>query len=488
MNRYSVIFYVFLLLFSLHIVKAQTPQLWGMTCNGGSYGNSYGGNSNKDSIGKGIIFKINEDGTGFDTVHTFDSIDGESPTGNLLLATDGKLYGMSPYGGDSGRNAGVIFSIDPLTNKFTKLFHFENFNGAEPLGSLVEYNGILYGMTYSGGKHTEGVIFSFNPMDSAYTDLHDFDLTGGIEPYFGNLILANNNKLYGMTYKGGNNSQGFGVIFSFDPANNEYTDLYNFNDTIGANPYGSLLQATNGKLYGMCHFTSPLTERSGTIFSFDPDSGIYKDEYDFAYEPSASPYGSFIQIGDSMLYGMTFGGGADTDGNIFSFNIYNDSVTDLYDFNGTNGALPYGNLLLAGNNKLYGMTSQGGYDFGNVFSFDLDSNTCNDLHDFNDSTGATPFGSLIEVTAISGIKQLAGSNYQVSIFPNPASNQVSIITNRAINKIEIINVLGQTVLEKTFNMGLQKQILDITCLSSGMYFIIVSSINEITTKKIVVSR
>jgi uncharacterized repeat protein (TIGR03803 family) len=393
---------------------------------------------------------------------------------------------MTTLGGDSGRNDGVIFSIDPSANKFSKLFHFEYFNGADPYGSLVEYNGILYGMTDSGGKYSSGVIFSFDPNDSAYTDLHDFDLNSGTKPYFGNLILANNNKFYGLTRKGGTNSPPVGVIFSFDPSDNDYTVLYSFNDTLGAYPYGSLLQATNGKLYGISSVASQ--GESGTIFSFDIGSGTYKYEYGFPPDPFASPHGSLIQAGDSLLYGMTYGGGDDHFGNIFSFNIYTDSVRDIYDFDAINGALPYGNLLLAGNNNLYGMTSQGGVDYGNIFSFDLESNTCNDLYIFNDSTGVAPYGSLIEVTSTSSIKQLTGNNYRASIFPNPASNRVSIIANRVINRIEITNVLGQTVLEKTFDMGLIQQTLDVNQLSPGMYFITVSSTDQITTQKIAVTR
>ena len=37
----------------------------------------------------------------------------------------------------------------------------------------------------------------------------------------------------------------------FDPSTNTYTKLKDFNYTNGGYPYGSLMQATNGKLYGM---------------------------------------------------------------------------------------------------------------------------------------------------------------------------------------------------------------------------------------------
>ena len=65
---------------------------------------------------------------------------------------------------------------------------------------------------------------------------------------------------------------------------------------------------------------------------------------------------------------MTYGGGEDGEGNIFSIPMTGGTPTDLLDFNGTNGENPYGNLTLSGS-TLYGMTYGGGYDGdGTLFS------------------------------------------------------------------------------------------------------------------------
>ena len=50
-------------------------------------------------------------------------------------------------------------------------------NGANPNGGLtICFNdGLLYGMTDSGGVFNFGVIFNFDPITNAYTKLHDFD-------------------------------------------------------------------------------------------------------------------------------------------------------------------------------------------------------------------------------------------------------------------------------------------------------------------------
>ena len=62
-------------------------------------------------------------------------------------------------------------------------------------------------------------------------------------------MQASDGKLYGMTTDGGSN--GHGVIFSFDPSTSIYTKLKDFDGLNGCGPYGSLMQASDGKLYGM---------------------------------------------------------------------------------------------------------------------------------------------------------------------------------------------------------------------------------------------
>ena len=84
-------------------------------------------------------------------------------------------------------------------------------------------------------------------------------------------MQASDGKLYGMTNMGG--SSGVGVIFSFDPSSSIYTKLMDFDGTNGANPYGSLMQASDGKLYGMTIRGG--SNGSGVIFSFDPSSSTY---------------------------------------------------------------------------------------------------------------------------------------------------------------------------------------------------------------------
>ena len=194
---------------------------------------------------------------------------------------------MTNVGGTSGK--GVIFSFDPSSSTYSKLVDFKGDNGAHPSGSLLQASdGKLYGMTTCGGivapngPDGYGVIFSFDPSTSTYAKLKDFDYTDGIHPY-GSFIQANDGKLYGMTSAGGNS--GVGTIFSFDPASSTYEKLMDFSYPNGFLAYGSFIQASDGKLYGMTFLggIAPDDEASGSgnIFSFDPSSSTYTELKDF---------------------------------------------------------------------------------------------------------------------------------------------------------------------------------------------------------------
>ena len=79
-----------------------------------------------------------------------------------------------------------------------------------------------------------------------FTTLVSFDGTNGAIPNYGSLVQATNGDLYGTTY-GGTNI--YGTIFKITPGG-ALTTLHRFDFTDGAYPEAGLVQATNGYLYG----------------------------------------------------------------------------------------------------------------------------------------------------------------------------------------------------------------------------------------------
>ena len=77
---------------------------------GTRYGTAEQGGSTPNS---GTVYKLTKSGSTWteSIVHNFagGSSDGQDPSGNLLLGSDGNLYGMAQFGGSS--NDGIVYSI-----------------------------------------------------------------------------------------------------------------------------------------------------------------------------------------------------------------------------------------------------------------------------------------------------------------------------------------------------------------------------------------
>ncbi|HTA63853.1 MAG TPA: choice-of-anchor tandem repeat GloVer-containing protein, partial [Bacteroidia bacterium] len=161
-----------------------------------------------------------------------------------------QLWGMTQAGGQY--NAGAIFKTDGSGNNETVQQSLFLYEGANPYYTNLTQasDGMLYGMTSGGGKNLDGILFQYDPATSTYTKKLDFaGATNGQSPY-GSLMQASDGKLYGMTYQGGTNNMG--VIFQYDPATSTSTKKLDFVGAAnGQYPNGSLMQASDGKLYGM---------------------------------------------------------------------------------------------------------------------------------------------------------------------------------------------------------------------------------------------
>jgi uncharacterized repeat protein (TIGR03803 family) len=217
---------------------------------------------------QGTIFAVSPSG-GFTTLYMFDNIhgvtDGVHPYAGLIQGKDGSFYGTTAFGGTS--NAGTVFKF--AGSKTTVLHSFVvqpgQFypDGAAPEDALVQASdGNFYGTTSTGGTlstyYQSGTLFRITTK-GVFTKLWDFNATdtsvNGISPY-GGLIQASDGNLYGTTTAGGGTPNSGTVyqlalggalsqVMSFDAA------------TTGALPSAVPLQAADGTLY--------ITNNGGTV-------------------------------------------------------------------------------------------------------------------------------------------------------------------------------------------------------------------------------
>ena len=321
--------------FSFDVTSGYIPR--GSLClapNGKFYGTTNGGGS--QSVG--TVFCFDPANSAFTKIVDFNYTNGAYGWGSLTLADNGMLYGNS-YGGANGN--GNIFRVNPTNNTFSNLYSLGSGDGASPGGKMaLAANGLLYGMTAYDGAHSGGTIFSFNTNGNVYNNVHDFNTPDGRTGY-GSLVAAADSNLYGMTRNGG--MYGVGVLFRFNPALNAYTKLMDFDTLNGKWSWNSLIEVAGSKLFGMT--TNGGANARGVIFSYDYSSSTYQLEHSFDYANGAVPFGGVVQAGDGLLYGMTFNGGSDSSGTVFRFDASIDSFSVIHNFQGLDGANPSGDLV-----------------------------------------------------------------------------------------------------------------------------------------------
>src|ERR1700741_1489580 len=332
MKKITFICCILHFVFCISYVQAQ-PQLWGMTPQGGE--------------GFGTIFKTDANGNNHQVMETFSpAIQGQNPVGTKLCEMpNGKLLGITST--DGLNNAGVIFEYDPASNSYVKKIDLSSANGKTCNGYLLKAsNGKLYGITSRGGANNRGVIFEYDYTANTYTKKIDFDSAGG-SPLFGigSLIEASNGKLYGTTARGGANDEG--VVFEYDYSTNTYIKKIDMDSATGSIPLGSLMQASNGKLYGMTRDGGDNNE--GVIFEYDYSTNTYIKKADFSSANGRNPSGTLMEASNGKLYGMA-SGGATNDGVIFEYDYSTNTYTkkiDLFQPNGWSGA----SMMQAANGK-----------------------------------------------------------------------------------------------------------------------------------------
>jgi uncharacterized repeat protein (TIGR03803 family) len=327
--------------------------------NGILYGTTLEGGADDNG---GTVFSITKAGV-VTVLHSFCSVgpicsDGSGPEAPLIQAANGTFYGTTSGGGANG--AGTVFSMTPA-GKLTTLYSFCSVNGTVngtatacldgqfPEAALVQAtNGIFYGRTSQGGANGSGTVFSIT-AGGTLTTLYSFCSVNGIsvdcldgDGPGAALVQASDGTFYGTTPAGG--AKEVGTVFSIT-SGGALTTLYTFCSpespigcTDGENPFAGLIQATDGNFYGTTDLAGPSlsSDPQDPCFVFGSFSGCGT-----IFEISAAATGELItlhsfdgtdgfnyvggntlfQATNGTFYGITYAGGVNGDGTVFSLSV-----------------------------------------------------------------------------------------------------------------------------------------------------------------------
>ncbi len=103
--------------------------------------------------------------------------------------------------------------------------------------------------------------------------------------------------------------------------------------------------------------------------------------------------------------------------------------------------------------------------------------------DFNDCEEAS-------ARMMNAIDKNVKNQYDVALFPNPASNQIIIISKNKSEdlKLTVNDVMGKTIISKNIKTKGDKVVLDLDLINGVYFIIIVNSNNETVTKKLLIAK
>ena len=351
------------------------------------------------NLSNGALFKFDAGSSSYTDLHDFGgSPDGAQAQFAPVIASNCKWYGVTRVGGTF--NAGTLFEYDPSTSTYTKKVDFDGSNGLHPGCELKELSpGILYGTAAEGGTNGVGTIYKYDINSATLTKLFNMNNSGGTQP-IGNLILFNS-KLYGICLTGGSNNEG--SIFEFDPeGSGTFTKKSDFSNSNGFYPLGGMELGADNKLYGSTQYGG--ANNAGTLYQFDPTSSVFTKKVDLSNSTGNLGIGQMCLASNNKLYGITNQGGANGFGALFEYDPSGNTYTKKADFSTSNGKNPGGGLLYASDGNIYGMNQSGGTNgVGVIYKYDISADALTPLYSFSSTNGSNPqFGKLIEIICPGG--------------------------------------------------------------------------------------
>ncbi|HYM77118.1 MAG TPA: choice-of-anchor tandem repeat GloVer-containing protein [Candidatus Dormibacteraeota bacterium] len=219
----------------------------------------------------GNVYQLTAAGV-YKNLHTFSGSDC-GPASSLFQASDGNLYGTLFACSINGSGPGCVYKIS-TGGVFKEIYGFASSTGDVPCTGVIQgKDGKLYGATNQGGANTFGNIYKLTTA-GVHTDLHDFDQATDASCVFNvgrttvNLLQVTDGSFYGVN--GAYGPIGNGSIYKLTSANVFTAFLFPNPPVDGNLPVSTLIQNTNGLVYGTTPSGGPISClpcSQGTFFS-----------------------------------------------------------------------------------------------------------------------------------------------------------------------------------------------------------------------------
>jgi uncharacterized repeat protein (TIGR03803 family) len=239
-----------------------------------SDGNFYGTTGTPELSHCGTVYQLTAAGA-YKTLHAFSGGDCHSST--LFQASDGSLYGTLSSCSIAGTNEGCVYKIS-TGGVFKEIYGFTSTPGGQnPCTGVIQgKDGKLYGATNQGGANGNGNIFKLTTAGGGHTDLHDFNNptdascvnNENANTVLLNLLQVTDGNFYGVNPAYGPN--GNGSIYKLTSTNVFSAFLFPNPPVEGGQPAGTLIQNTNGLVYG----TTP-SGGNGASCTFSQCYGVF---------------------------------------------------------------------------------------------------------------------------------------------------------------------------------------------------------------------
>ncbi|HXM20124.1 MAG TPA: choice-of-anchor tandem repeat GloVer-containing protein [Terriglobales bacterium] len=367
----------------------------------------------------------------YKVLHSFTGSDGSGPWGGVTLGRNGSLYGTTAGGGVCG-TVFRLAPLANGQWKETILYQFgSGHDPCDPNGRVIfDEEDNLYGTTVGGGAYYYGTVFELRHGAGGRADsiLYSFGTHSGDggEPTAG-LVMDGAGNLYGTAPYGG--STIFELTPGSGGWNETVLHRFGITKGDGAGPFAGLILDAAGNLYGTTRGGG--TYNGGTVYEIEPGLTGWKEKvlHSFAvnYKDGHTPgWGALLMDGGGNLYGTTAGGGC-CGGIVFRLTPGPDGgwkETILYGFKGgAAGFEPNAGVVMDKAGNLYGTTDYGGSAFGCGVIYKLAPRPTGSwkytvLHIFEGSDGCIPEGNLVLDKAgnLSGGTVLGGTTGNGVIF------------------------------------------------------------------------